>query len=283
MRSPVGPLPSSIYWRRRAVAALLVALLAALIAWAVTSLGAGGSGDDGKPGGSEPVRSIDPGPSGSGPAITGQPGGRDESGEDGGSGDGSGDAAGNGSGSGSGNGSGDGDTGASDGAASDGASSDAAGAAGAGDSGGGTAGRQVPAGSPLPDCKPGAVRLSLRTEVSYGPDDRPEFELVATNTSSATCKADLGPKSVVLTVTEAGGDDNEEIWSSKDCPAAPGPLFLRIPADATVVHTVDWNRTLSTPGCATPSAGKAGPGTYLLEAKAPGLPVQRASFVLARD
>ena len=51
MRNPVGPLPSSIYWRRRAVAGLLVALLAVLIAWAVTSGGGGGGGrDDAKPG-----------------------------------------------------------------------------------------------------------------------------------------------------------------------------------------------------------------------------------------
>ncbi len=102
------------------------------------------------------------------------------------------------------------------------------------------------------------MRLSLRTKVSYGPDDRPKFELIAKNTSSATCKADLGPKSAVLTVTEAGGEDDDPIWSSKDCPAAAGPLFLKVPAGATVIHTVDWNRTLSAPGCATPPAGRPG-------------------------
>lgn len=276
MRNPVGPLPSSIYWRRRAVAGLLVALLAVLIAWAVTTAGGGGTGNDGKPGGSDPVESIGPGPSSSGPAISQQPGGRDESDDDGDSG-GSGGSDGSGGSGGS-----DGGSGGS-GDPSDGASAGGRDTAGAGTGGGGTAGRQVPAGSSLPDCKPGSVALSLRTKVSYGPDDRPKFELVAKNTSSATCKADLGPKNVVLTVTEAGGEDDEAIWSSKDCPAAPAPLFLKVPAGATVVHTVDWNRTLSAPGCVTPPAGKAGPGTYLLEAKAPGKPVQPASFVLAKD
>ncbi|WP_179500348.1 hypothetical protein [Streptomyces sp. WZ.A104] len=269
MRNPVGPLPSSIYWRRRAVAALLVALLAALVAWAVTSAGGGGSTGDGKSGGSDPVKSITPGPSSTGPAISQQPGGRDESDEDGGSG-GSGGSDG-----------GDGDTGASSGGASDGASPDGSSTGSAGTAGAG--GQQVPANSPLPDCKPGAVQLSLRTKVSYGPDDKPKFELIAKNTSSATCKTDLGPKNVVLTVTEAGGDDNDRIWSSKDCPAAPGPLFLKVPAGETVVHTVDWNRTRSAPDCATPPPGKAGPGTYLLEAKPEGGPVQRASFVLSKD
>lgn len=278
MRNPVGPLPSSIYWRRRAVAGLLVALLAVLIAWAVTSGGGGGgSRDDGKSGGSGPAKSIDPGPSSSGPAISQQPGGRDESGEEDGSG---------GPGESSGGSGGSGEGGSSDGSSTGGTDTGAGGSSGAGTAGsggGGTAGQQVPAGSSLPDCKPAAVQLSLRTKVSYGPDDRPKFELIAKNTSSTTCKADFGPKNAVLTVTEAGGEDDDPIWSSKDCPAAAGPLFLKVPAGATVIHTVDWNRTLSAPGCATPPAGKAGPGTYLLEAKAPGEPVQRASFVLAKD
>ncbi|NEB38161.1 hypothetical protein [Streptomyces sp. SID14515] len=252
-----------------------------LIAWAVTSGGGGGSRDDGKSGGSGPAKSIDPGPSSSGPAISQQPGGRDESG------DGDGDSGGSDGGSGASSG-GEGDGASSGGAASDGASTgggDTAGGdtGGSGSGSGGTAGQQVPAGSSLPDCKPAAVQLSLRTKVSYGPDDRPKFELIAKNTSSTTCKADFGPKNAVLTVTEAGGEDDDPIWSSKDCPAAAGPLFLKVPAVATVIHTVDWNRTLSAPGCVTPPAGKAGPGTYLLEAKAPGGPVQRASFVLSKD
>ncbi|MFH9299239.1 hypothetical protein [Streptomyces sp. NPDC017520] len=251
-----------------------------LIAWGVTSGGGGGNRNDGKSGGSDPVESITPGPSRSGPAISQQPGGRDESDEDGGSG-GSGGPGGSDGGAGASSG-GAGDGASSDGASTGGADTAGSGAGGSG-AGGGTAGQQVPAGSPLPECKPDAVRLSVRTKVSYGPDDKPKFELIAKNTSSAVCKADLGPKSAVLTVTEAGGEDDDPIWSSKDCPAVAGPLFLRVPAGATVIHTVDWNRTLSAPGCATPPAGKAGPGTYLLEAKTPGEPVQRASFVLAKD
>ncbi|MDX2920079.1 MULTISPECIES: hypothetical protein [Streptomyces] len=248
-----------------------------LIAWAVTSGGGGGGRDDAKPGGSDPVESITPGPGSSGPAISQQPGGRDESGDESGSGgsNGSGESLG-----------GSGDGGASDGSSTGGTDTgtgDSSSAGTAGSGGGGSAGQRVPAGSPLPECKPSAVRLSLRTKVSYGPDDKPKFELIAKNTSSAACKADFGPKSAVLTVTEAGGEDDDPVWSSKDCPAAAGPLFLKVPAGATVIHTVDWNRTLSAPGCATPPSGKAGPGTYLLEAKAPGEPVQRASFVLAKD
>ncbi|MFE4211414.1 hypothetical protein [Streptomyces sp. NPDC056844] len=274
MRNPVGPLPSSIYWRRRAVAVLVIALLAALIAWAVTSRGGSGGGqDDGKPGGSGPAPSITPGPSSSGP-VTGQPpGGRDESDDTGGSTGGS---------SGSGGGTGDTGTGTGGAAGSDsaGASGSASTGTGAG-TGGSTGGEQVPAGSSLPNCTPSVLQLSLKTENSFGPDDKPKFKLSARNTSATDCKADLGPKSAVLTITEAGEDD-AQVWSSKDCPKA-GALFLRIPAGATVVHVVTWDRKGSAPSCATPPVRSAGPGTYLLEAKVPGESVQRASFVLAKD
>ncbi|MFJ1888047.1 hypothetical protein [Streptomyces sp. NPDC088170] len=269
LRNPIGPLPSTIYWRRRAVAATLVALIALLVVWIVTSGGDKKSKDDARPAGSAPAREITPGPGSSGPAITQQPGGRDESGDSGGDGSGDGD----GMDTGSGDGTGDSGTGSGGGSGT--------GAGGAG-GGGGTAGQQVPASSPLPDCTPAALRLSLSTELSYGPGQKPKFKLVLKNTSATTCKADLGPKSAVLTITEAGGDDNQ-VWSSKDCPRDAAALLLKVPAGETVVHTVEWDRKKSSPHCATPPAGTAGPGTYLVEAKAPGEPVQRASFVLAKD
>ncbi|MFF4248288.1 hypothetical protein ACFYY2_28010 [Streptomyces sp. NPDC001822] len=274
MRNPVGPLPSSIYWRRRAVAVLVIALLAALAAWAVTRGGGGGPGtDDGKPGGKNPAPSITPGPSGSGPVVGQPPGGRDESGGSGTDG-GSGGSAGTGGGAGSDTGAG-GSAGAVGSAGAQGPTGSSAGPAGT------SAGQQVPAGSSLPNCTPAALQLSLRTDNSFGPDDKPRFRLTARNTSAADCKADFGPKNAVLTITQAGEDD-DQLWSSKDCPRT-GALFLRIPAGATVVHTVDWDRKRSAPKCATPPPGAAAPGTYLLEARIPGESVQRASFVLAKD
>ncbi|MFI9629970.1 hypothetical protein [Streptomyces sp. NPDC052042] len=266
LRNPIGPLPSSIYWRRRAVALTLVALLAALIAWAVTSGGRKGSIDDSRSGGSSPVQSITPGPTPSGSAITQQPGGRDESGDSGG---GSG-----GGGTGAGSEGGDGGTGTGSGSGT--------GAGGVAGEDGATTAERLPAASTLPVCTPGALELSLNTEISYAPDEKPKFRLVAKNTSSADCKADFGPRSAVLTITEAGGDDSQ-IWSSKDCPRTPGRVLLRIPAGAAVVHTVEWDRKKSDAHCATSPARSAHPGTYLVEAKAPGEPVQRASFVLRKD
>ncbi|MDF6020327.1 hypothetical protein [Streptomyces sp. JH34] len=276
MRNPVGPLPSSIYWRRRAVAVLVIALLAALVAWAVTSGGGGGGAkDDGKPGGSDPAPSITPGPSSSGPVVGQPPGGRDESGDSE-----SGGGSGSGGGAGSGGDGGATGTGGAAGSAAGGAGGSASAGASAG-TGGGSGGQQVPAGSSLPDCTASVLRLSLKTDISYAPGDEPEFRLSARNTSAADCKADFGPKSAVFTITEAGEED-AQVWSSEDCPKS-GAFFLRVPAGATVVHTVEWDRRGSAPRCATPPVKAAGPGTYLLEAEVPGGTVQRASFVLAKD
>ncbi|MFC8532345.1 hypothetical protein ACFUJY_00075 [Streptomyces sp. NPDC057249] len=251
-------------------------LLALLIAWAVTSRGGDGDHhDDAKAPGSSPAGSITPGPSGSGPAITEQPGGGGESNGSGGSSGGTGGGSGGGS-AGSGGGS------DANGGGQETGSGSASGSVGAGGADGAEAARPVPAGSSLPDCTAGAIRIALKTELSYAPDEKPEFRLFVTNTSSTACKADFGPKSAVLTITEAGGDD-DEVWSSKDCPRDPKAVLIEVPAGKTVVHTVEWNRAKSAPKCATPPAGKAEPGTYLVEAKAPGEPVQRASFVLAKD
>ncbi|MGW6142032.1 hypothetical protein [Streptomyces sp. NPDC055140] len=263
LRNPIGPLPSTIYWRRRAVLLSMVALLALLIVWAVNS-GAGGSktGAGGSNGKDTAPSSITPGPSGSGPAISEHPGGRDESG--GGGDDGSSDGA-NGDGSGSGS-----DTAGSGAGSDDGAK------------GGTGAGDRLPASSSLPDCTTGGVTLTLRSvHNSYAPGEKPKFELIAKNTTAKDCKVDLGPKSAVLTITQASSDT--EIWSSGDCPKGAGSLLLRVPAGTRITHTIEWDRKAGAPECATPKTGPVTPGTYLVEAKAPQLPKAQASFVLAKD
>ncbi|MFI6691663.1 hypothetical protein ACIBLA_07850 [Streptomyces sp. NPDC050433] len=280
MRNPVGPLPSSIYWRRRAVAATLIALLALLVVWAVTSGGdEGGKKRDDGANGEGPAPSITPGPSGSGPAISEQPGGRDESGETGGS-DG-GDQGGTDAGA-DGGGSGSGDTGSGGTGGSAGAGGAANGGGGADGASGSSTGEQVPVGSSLPDCAASALSLKLESrKVAYEPGEKPSFKITATNGSATDCKADLGPKSVVLTVTDS---ESDEIWSSKDCPKIDR-LLLKVPAGGTVTRTVTWDLTQSAPQCATPPPGKAKPGTYLVEAAAPGATVKQgqASIRLDKD
>ncbi|MFI8192928.1 hypothetical protein ACIF8T_29860 [Streptomyces sp. NPDC085946] len=271
LRNPVGPLPSSIYWRRRVVLVSVIALLALLMTWIVTS--GGGSGDGGRDNGADgknPAPSITPGPSSSGPAISQAPGGRDES-EDG---------SGSGGSSGSGGGSGSGDSGGSDG------SGGAGGAAGSGSQGGTTAGvgagDTLPAGSALPECTPSVVRFSLRSvRNTYGPGQTPTFRLTARNVSEHDCKVDLGPKNAVMTITQA--DDEDAYWASDDCPKGPASLVFRVPAEDGITYTVKWDRKPSAARCATPPAGSASAGTYLVEAKAPGFTKVQTSFVLKDD
>lgn len=253
------------------MALCLAALLALIALWAVTSGGGQGKKPNDSANGSSPAPSITPGPSGTGPAISQRPGGRDES--DGGTDTAGGDGTGGDAGT-------DPGTGADTGAATGGKNGDTDGAGGDGGAGTG-AGQQVPANSPLPNCAPGALQLTLRsTKVSYEPGEKPRFHLVVKNTSAAACKADLGPASAVLTISDT---KSAEIWSSKDCPRPAGPLFLKVPAQATITHTVEWDRKQSAPRCATAPAGQVGPGTYLVEAAMPGVKVLPASFTLAKD
>ncbi|MFE2033150.1 hypothetical protein ACFXBB_07765 [Streptomyces scopuliridis] len=285
LRNPVGPLPSTIYWRRRAVAATLIALLALLVVWVVTSRGGDGKNSGDTADGANPATSITPGPSGSGPAISEQPGGRDESGSTDGTGGGQGGTDGGGDGGKNGD---TGDTGGAGGAGSGGTAgaADTGGASGGGTAGSGggstSSGRQVPAGSGLPNCPPSALTLRLTTtKVAYAPGEKPAFRLIATNTSDTTCKADFGPKAVVLTITNA---DDDEVWSSKDCPKTGGVLY-EVPAGGTITRTIEWDRGQSAPQCATPPAGAVGPGTYLVEAKTSGASVKQgqASIRLEKD
>ncbi|MFF4789946.1 hypothetical protein ACFY2M_09310 [Streptomyces sp. NPDC001276] len=277
LRNPVGPLPASIYWRRRLVMLSAVALLALLIAWIVPLGGGGrktnGEGPDGKhPAPSTSTSTIMPGPSDSGPAISQHPGGRDESG--------GGDSDGSGSGTG-----GTGDTAGSDSAGSDsagGAEGGSGDGTGSGGSSGGGPGAVLPAGSTLPNCTANAVKLTLRSvRNSYGPGQTPVFELTAANSSGIDCKVDLGPKSAVVTISQA--ESSSTYWSSADCPTTAGSRLYRVPAGSEITYTVRWDRKPSAPQCATPPAGSAGAGTYLVEAKAPGYAKQRTSFVLSED
>ncbi|WP_079052108.1 hypothetical protein [Streptomyces regalis] len=268
LRNPVGPLPSSIYWRRRVVMLSVVAVLALLTTWVLTSGGGGGKNNAGGSDGKNPEPStITPGPSTSGPAISQAPGGRDES-------PGGGDSGGSGSGDDAGTGTGDDGSGGSDGSGS--------GSAGGGSGTGVGVDDTVAAGSTLTDCIAGAVKLTVSSlHNAYEPGETPALLLTATNTSSYDCKIDLGPKNSVVTITQAGSED--DFWSSADCPKVSGSLVFRVPAGSSITYTVKWDRRASAPQCATPAAGSAGAGTYLVEAKTPGFGTAQMSFVLEND
>lgn len=251
--------------------ACLAAVLALLVFWAVNSGSGGGSGNGANgDNGHTPVSSITPGPSASGPLNSSRPGG-----SVGGAGGGSG------------------DTGSTDGSSNSGGATAGGGATsstGTGDTGdtGGTSsgggsggGGQLPAGSTLPDCASGTVTLTLRSaQNSYEPGVKPQFKLTAANAGSTACKLDFGATAAVFTVTDV--DDNH-VWASDDCPVDKSAYLLQVPAGRTTTYVVTWNRTSSSPNCATPRGEKAATGTYLVQAKLSGYGAEQTSFVLKND
>jgi hypothetical protein len=261
-------------------------VLALLIAWIVTSNGGGGKKSAGGSDGKNPVSTITPGPSGSGPAISQAPGGRDGS-SGGGSSSGSdaGSSAGTGGDSSAGSAGSSASSGSSGTSGSAGSSGSSGSSSGSGDdvtSGSGGTVASLPGSSSLPNCTAGSVALTLKSlHNSYSPEQTPTFELTAKNRSSSDCKIDLGPKNAVLTITQASADDG--YWSSADCPKVSGSRWYRVPAGSSITYTLKWDRKPSAAQCATPPAGSAGAGTYLLQAAAPGYAKAQASFVLTAD
>ncbi|UNO40587.1 hypothetical protein [Streptomyces sp. MST-110588] len=265
LRNPIGPLPSSIYWRRRAVALTIVALVALLVVWALNWDGTdAGKSDDAKGGrGPGPATTITPGPNETDSGISRKPGGRD----------GSGSGSGSGSSSGSGGG-GDGGTGSGGGSGS---------SAGVGTPiGEGSGAVAVQAGSSLANCPAGTTELKLRSlKDTFKAGEKPTFEVTLKNSADTACKVDLGHRAAVLTITETSSD--KRVWASDDCPSTSGAALVQVPADGVVTRTVEWDRKPSAPRCATPAAGTVRAGTYLVEAKVGGLTAVRTSFVLADE
>ncbi|MEU7160439.1 hypothetical protein [Streptomyces chrestomyceticus] len=267
LRNPIGPLPSSIYWRRRAVALAVLVVLVLLVVWAVNWTGNDGkTGDEGKGrGGPGPATSITPGPNATDSGISQKPGGRDESGS-GGSATGSAGAAGSGGGT--------------------GGSGGGTGGGGASGAGGGPIGKgdgAVAAGSALANCAPDTTELTLRSlKETYAPGETPTFEVTIENSADSACKVDLGRGYAALTIS--GPTDDDRVWSSGDCPPGGGGTApVQVPAGGSVKRTVEWDRKPSNSECATAAAKPVGPGTYQAEVKVGGLDAVRAEFTLAKD
>lgn len=270
LRNPIGPLPSTIYWRRRIVALSIVALLALLIIWAMSLGDDGGDkrSDAGRDGnnGQGPTDAITPGPSDSSPRNSGRPGGRDEVDGGGSGGSGGEDSGGDGGGE-------------SGGGSGSGGSSNGGGALG-GSGGSVTGGTNMPAGNSLPECGSGVTVTLTSAENDYAPGEKPKLKLKVKNDSESDCRIDLGRVATVLTITDG---DNERVWSSADCPPSRASAYVQVPAGGESVQTLKWNRKQSKPECAKAPSGSAEPDTYLAEVRVKGLPAAEASFVLAKD
>ncbi|MEV7182856.1 hypothetical protein [Kitasatospora sp. NPDC093102] len=274
LRQPVGPLPASIYWRRRIVVLVAVAAVVALIAWLMIDQGGGGDGgSQGKAAQAvpsqdqAPAQAITPGASPSGPAA--RPGG---------GGTGGGPVAGGGgtevnlSGG----------IGAGANPAPGGGAAPATGGGTGGGTGGsgGTGGGAPPAvNTPeimaLPVCASSQVALELAgTQNSYQPKDKPRLALTVKNSSGANCRVDLGRTASVITVS---GSNNDRVWSSGDCPADKGGIWVQLGANGSQTETFTWDRSRSKPQCATADQTPPASGTYVVLAELTGLSGDKVS------
>ncbi|MFJ8626640.1 hypothetical protein ACIRD3_27925 [Kitasatospora sp. NPDC093550] len=277
LRQPVGPLPASIYWRRRVVVLAAVAAVIALIAWLMTDQG--GGGDDGS--GSKaaqavpsqtPAQAITPGASPSGPAA--RPGG-------GSGGSGGGPVAGGGgtevnlSGGTGANPAPAGGSGGAGGGTGGGAAGGTGGSGGSGGTGGGVPAVNTPEIMALPVCASSQVALELAgTQNSFQPKDKPRLALTVKN-SGANCRVDLGRIASAITVSASNGD---RVWSSGDCPNDKGSIWVQLAANGSQTETFTWDRSRSKPQCAT-AADQTPPanGTYVVLAELTGLAGDKVS------
>ncbi|MEV0533691.1 hypothetical protein [Kitasatospora sp. NPDC050463] len=275
----MGPLPASIYWRRRLVVLVAVAAVVALLVWLMSDQGGGGDGPAGKAAQAAPsqtqtpAEAITPGASPSGPANNSRPGGGGTGGTNptGGavSGSGGGDVSLSTGGTGGAPNPAPATGGSATGGSAAGGSATGGGAAGGTSGGGGTPPVNTSEVMALPVCASSQVTLELASaQNSYQPKDKPKLTLTVHNSSGANCRVDLGRTASAITVTASNGD---RVWSSGDCPADRGSNWAQIPANGGLTETFSWDRGRSKPQCATADATSAPAGTYLVVADLTGL------------
>ncbi|MFD9127069.1 hypothetical protein [Kitasatospora sp. NPDC059571] len=267
LRQPVGPLPASIYWRRRLVVLAALVAVGGLVAW--LALGPGG-GKSQKTAQAAPAQSITPGASPSGSAITSRPGGTGggTGGTTGGSGGVSGSTGGDVSLTGGTTGGGsDGGSGGSNDATSGGTGTGGSSSGGAGgSSGGATSAPPVNTSEvmALPACSTSQVSLELASTLNaYSSKVKPRLALTVRNTSGANCRVDLGRTVSTLTVSSTSG---ERVWSSGDCPSSRQATWVQLGAGSGLTETFTWDRSRSKPQCASTDGTAAQPGSYLVQA-----------------
>ncbi|GAA4848097.1 hypothetical protein GCM10023201_45020 [Actinomycetospora corticicola] len=251
---PVGPLPPSVYWRRRGVAVVVVVLVLAFLVWAV-SAAASADGTDTVAAPAPTPTSAPPSPVASSGALAVPPG----------------------------NGALGtpllplpGVTAPTSAAGPGGATPPLLGA-------GSTDPQQrptpttaaappagpppgpTPAAAPAPagpqPCRDAALTVAARTDKPrYTAAERPQFSLVVTNTGKEPCTRDLGPARTAMAVVIKPGDG---LWGSDDCAPGGDPDVRTLVPGQEQVFSVRWAGRTSAPGCPADRAAVPA-GTYQL-------------------
>lgn len=244
-RHPVGPLPASVYWRRRLVVLGVPLFAILLIAYACT-------GTSGTP--QNTAGAVGPRPTASqagGGVITPAPN-QTRSGPPEGSYPGSGPGGAVPTGS---------------------AAATGTAAAGSGGAAGGTGG----GGGCALALSIALDRTSNSGPVAYPAGTYPTFKITATDSGSANCTVDASGRSLVVTVMPQGS--NTPVWSSATC-SAGSDLRVLGPGDAQT-FPVEWKRWESRgQTCPESKLPTVSPGTYTVGAAVDGVATTPVTFVL---
>lgn len=255
-RNPVGPLPSSVYWRRRLVLLGIPLFVIALVAYACsgtssTPQNTASPGSESSAGSSPTGSIITPAPSetASGPPGYSYPGGSSSAG-------------------------------ASSGTSGSGTSSSAS----AGSSSASSSGTGSVSGSGQGAAAGCSLRLSITLDrtsssgtVQYPAGTYPTFDIEATDEGSANCTVDVSGKGLLVSVMPQG--TTKPIWTSEVCSGA-SDLRVLGPGD-TQTYPVVWKRW-ETQGttCPVSKLPTVPQGTYTVNAEANGITSSLVTFIL---
>jgi hypothetical protein len=248
---PVGPLPPSVYWRRRAIVLGVPLVLILAVAYSC-------SGSGSKPAAHTSATTPPTGTPSTGAGViqpsvmpTGTPGPVNNYPP----------------------------VGPSSGAAGGGPSASSGAGPGSSPGSGPTGSSGTSSGTPA-GC---ALSLTLTLDrsaqdgsVTYPAGQDPDFVVTAKNSGAGNCVLDVSGKGIVITVTEPAAGSGS-VWTSSTCATSTDRRALG-PGDSYQATTV-WQRTWSEAGCPQkpPSAGT---GTFVVTATANGVSAASVQFVL---
>ena len=254
-RHPVGPLPSSVYWRRRLVVLGIPLFVIALVAYACTGTTGTPTSDTGAVGGqvgpgagASPTGVISAAPSetASGPPGVQYPG------------------------------SGPTGSGAAGGAAPTSGASGGAGS-GSGSAGSGTAQAGLGGAGCALNLTLALDRTSSSGPAQYPAGTYPTFKVTAADSGSANCTVDVSGRGLVVSVMPLG--TTAPVWTSSTC---SGAADLRVlgPGD-TQTYPVVWKRWEGQgETCPVSKLPTVAPGAYTVNAEADGVTTSQVEFIL---
>ncbi|GLZ48681.1 hypothetical protein Acsp06_48660 [Actinomycetospora sp. NBRC 106375] len=136
----------------------------------------------------------------------------------------------------------------------------------------------TPASAPAPGpCADGDLRVTARTDApSYAAGRKPVLSLVVTNTGTAPCVRDLDAAKQAVAVVKRPGDG---LWGSNDCSPGDTDDVRTLAPGEEAVFSVHWSGKTSQPGCRGERTAVP-PGTYQLLARLDGIVSDPVTFTL---